>query len=80
MADDFNFFKWLGGIFTDALGRPEVKMMLGAPLVIVSVVYGIATRDWIGFGALSGFAVSMLITTAAGDAVIDKAQISQGGK
>lgn len=74
------FLKWLGGIFTDALGRPEVKMMLGVPLIIVAVVFGIITRDWVGFGALSGFAVSMLVTTAAGDAVIDKAQIAAGGK
>lgn len=66
-----NFLK---EIFTDAAGRPEVKMILAIPLLIVAVVYlcvvgvsGVAV-----FGALSGLAVSLMGLTTAGDAAIDK--------
>ena len=70
------FFK---EIFTDALNRPEVKMILGIPIAIAAVVYGLVARDWIGFAALSGFAASLIFATTAGDAAIDKAQIAAGG-
>jgi hypothetical protein len=72
------FFAWLGGIFTDALGRPEVKMMLGVPLAVTAVAYGMGSRDWIGFGALAGVALTLMGITAGGDAVIDRAQIAAG--
>lgn len=63
------FFKQ---IFTDAKGRPEIKMIFGIPLFIGAVVYGILVRDWVGFGALMGTALGLMGLTAAGDAVIDK--------
>lgn len=63
------FFKQ---IFTDALGRPEIKMILGVPMFIGAIAYGIVARDWIGFGALIGTALGLMGLTTLGDAVIDK--------
>lgn len=60
-------------IFTDAKGRPEVKMILGVPLFLAAVVHLIATRDLAVFGALMGTALTLMGITAAGDAAIDKA-------
>lgn len=65
------FFK---EIFTDAAGRPEVKMILGVPMAIGAIVYGIVSRDWVGFGALIGTALGLMGLTTLGDAVIDKVQ------
>lgn len=62
-------------IFTDAAGRPEIKMILGVPLFLAAVVYGMASRDWAGFGALMGPALGLLGLTTLGDAAIDR-----GGK
>ena len=59
-------------IFTDAAGRIEIKMILGVPMFIAAVVYGIIARDWVGFGALMGSALGLMGITAAGDAAIDK--------
>lgn len=59
-------------IFTDAAGRPEIKMILGVPLFIGAIVYGIIERDWVGFGALIGTALGLMGLTTLGDAVIDK--------
>lgn len=67
------FLKWLGGIFTDALGRPEVKMILGIPCFILGIGYVIATRDLAVAGFISGNAVTLMGLTAYGDAQIDKA-------
>jgi hypothetical protein len=61
-------------IFTDSKGRTEVKMILGVPLLIAAVVYGMASQDWIGFGALSATALGLAGLTTAGDAAIDKAK------
>jgi uncharacterized membrane protein len=63
------FFK---EIFTDAAGRPEIKMILGVPMAIGAIVYGIVSRDWVGFGALIGTALGLMGLTTLGDAVIDK--------
>jgi len=60
-------------IFTDAAGRIEIKMILGVPMFVAAVVYGIIARDWVGFGALMGSALGLMGITAAGDAAIDKA-------
>jgi uncharacterized membrane protein len=65
------FFK---EIFTDAAGRPEIKMILGVPMAIGAIVYGIVSRDWVGFGALIGTALGLMGLTTLGDAVIDKVQ------
>lgn len=59
-------------IFTDAAGRPEVKMIIGIPLSVAAVIYGIISKDWTGFGAMAGFAASLFVATTAGDAAIDK--------
>ena len=64
-----DFFKQ---IFTDAAGRIEVKMILGVPMFIGAVVYGILARDWVGFTALMGTALGLMGLTAAGDAIIDR--------
>lgn len=58
-------------IFTDALGRPEVKMILGIPAFIVAVVYGAIVRDWIGYAAIMGTALTLIGFVTAGDAAID---------
>lgn len=63
------FFK---EIFTDAAGRPEIKMIMGIPMFIGAIVYGIVSRDWVGFGALIGTALGLMGLTTLGDAVIDK--------
>jgi hypothetical protein len=59
-------------IFTDAAGRIEIKMILGVPMFVAAVVYGIIAKDWVGFGALMGSALGLMGITAAGDAAIDK--------
>lgn len=59
-------------VFTDAKGRPEIKMILGVPLLVGAVVYGVASRDWAGFGALSGVALSLVMATTAADSRIDR--------
>ena len=69
--------KFLKEINTDALGRIEIKNVLGVPIIIVSVVYGIASKDWVGFTALFTGGVSLLFGTAVTDAKIDKAQLSK---
>lgn len=62
----------LAHLVTDAKMRPEVKLVLGIPILVAAVIYGIASRDWFGFGALSGVALVLLGITAAADAQIDK--------
>ena len=62
----------LAHLVTDAKMRPEVKLVLGIPIMVAAVIYGIASRDWVGFGALSGVALVLLGITAAADAQIDK--------
>mgnify|MGYP000949876716 CR=1 FL=1 len=62
----------LAHLVTDAKMRPEVKLVLGIPILVAAVIYGIASRDWVGFGALSGVALVLLGITAAADAQIDK--------
>jgi hypothetical protein len=59
-------------IFTDAAGRPEIKMILGIPLFLVAMVYGIFSRDWAGFAAMMGPALGLVGLTTLGDAAIDK--------
>ena len=62
----------LSHLVTDAKMRPEIKLVLGIPILVAAVIYGIASRDWVGFGALSGVALVLLGITAAADAQIDK--------
>jgi hypothetical protein len=62
--------------FTDARGRPEIKMILGVPILIAAVVYGFKTGDWkSGFLALSGLGVTLVGGTAIADGFND----SRGG-
>jgi hypothetical protein len=68
-------------IFYDALGRLEPKMIIGVPLSVVAVCYGMLARDWVGFGAMFASALGLMGFTTAGDAAIDKAQIAaEAGK
>ena len=62
----------LSHLVTDAKMRPEIKLILGIPILMAAVVYGMVSRDWIGFGALSGVALLLFGITAAADAQIDK--------
>jgi hypothetical protein len=43
-------------------------------MAIGAIVYGIVSRDWVGFGALIGTALGLMGLTTLGDAVIDKVQ------
>ena len=61
-------------IFTDAAGRPEIKMILGVPLFIASVVEIFTLRDLAVFGVLMGTSLTLMGITAAGDAAIDKSK------
>lgn len=72
------FFVWLGGIFTDAKDRPEVKMMLGIPTFIAAIAYVIIKRDLAVAGFIAGNALTLMGFTAAADHKIDMAQIAQG--
>jgi uncharacterized membrane protein len=65
------FTDWIREIFTDALDRPEIKNILGVPIIIAAVVYGLVTRDWVGFGALFGAGSGLLVATTVADAKID---------
>jgi len=58
-------------IFTDALGRPEIKTILGVPIAIGAVIYGMISKDWAGFDKLAIFAGGLLGVTAVTDALID---------
>lgn len=58
-------------IFTDAKGRVEIKIILGVPIAIAAVIYGMISRDWAGFNSLSVFAGGLLGVTAIADALID---------
>jgi len=70
--------KFLIEVFTDANGRPEIKMILGVPIIIIAVFYGIFSSvimnspDWTGFGALSGLGLALIGTTAVADSLIDR--------
>ena len=66
--------------FTDALGRPEPKMMLGVLVLIVAVVYGIWKRDWEGFKCLAGTGLILVGATTVADAKIDHDSMGQSPK
>lgn len=64
-------------LITDAKSRPEIKVILGIPIILSGVIYGlykgiIGSPDWIGFAALSSLGLSLLGTTALTDSIIDK--------
>jgi len=59
-------------IFTDANGRPEIKMVLAVPLFFAAIVYVIITANLAVFGVLMGTALSLFGFATAGDAAIDK--------
>lgn len=69
---------FLTQIFTDAAGRPEIKMILGVLIIVVAVV-DLLARDSLGrFGALSGLGLTLVGVTAAADAAYDKASLASG--
>jgi hypothetical protein len=64
--------EFLKGLFTDAKGRPEIKIILGAPIIVAAVVYGFLSRDWGGFATVSAFGVGLLGGAAVADAALDR--------
>jgi len=72
-----NFLK---EIFTDAKGRPEIKMILGVPCAFVGLIIGILMllaripKDWTGFSIFMGVATGLIVTNAITDAQIDKGE------
>jgi hypothetical protein len=64
--------QFLKEIFTDANGRPEIKMVLAVPLFFAAIVYVIVTSNLAVFGVLMGTALSLFGFATAGDAAIDK--------
>jgi hypothetical protein len=62
---------FIRGLFTDALGRPELKAVLGFPIALGAALYGALSRDWEGFMALAGFSMALLGVTAYADAKND---------
>lgn len=68
------FFAWLGQVFTDALGRPEVKMVLGVPTFIAAIVYVFWTGNIPVAGFVAANALTLMGFTALADAAIDKAK------
>jgi hypothetical protein len=63
-------------VFTDAQGRPEIKNILGVPIIVIAVIYGIKSRDWVGFTALSGFGVGLLVGSTVADSLIDSSKLT----
>jgi hypothetical protein len=67
-------FEWFGDIFTDALGRPEVKMILGVPTFIAAIVYVFVTGNIPVAGFVAANALTLMGFTALADAAIDRAR------
>lgn len=64
-------------ICTDVKGRAEIKMILGVPIVILSVVYGIMTKDWEGFRYLFGAGILLMGVTAVTDTILDTSKTQE---
>ena len=71
--------KWFIEIFTDAMGRPEIKNIIAVPMIVTGSVLGAARllnlwsmtftfSDWLLF---MGFFGGMIVTTAVTDAIND---------
>ena len=58
--------------FTDAKGRPEIKMILGVPLIIFSVYYLIRYKDLNGAIYIGGLGTTLVGGTAITDSLLDK--------
>ena len=58
-------------MYTDSKNRPEAKMILGIPIIIISVIYGILTKDWDGFKCLFGGGCILIGVTAVTDTILD---------
>ena len=64
---------FLAQIFTDARGRPEIKMILGVPIIIIAVVFLLIEKlDLEKFGALSGLGALLIGATTVADGFIDR--------
>ena len=60
-------------IFTDAKNRPEIKMILGVPIIIIAVVFLLIGKlDLERFGALSGLGALLIGATTVADGFIDR--------
>lgn len=72
------FVDWLSEIFTDALGRPEIKIIIGVPALVAGLIVGLlmllgkVPSEWAGWSIYMAFASGLLVTTAVADAKIDK--------
>jgi len=69
--------KLITDIATDALGRYEIKVLLGVPTFVAGIVYAMVTRDLAVAGFVSGNGLVLLGVTALADAKID---MTKGGK
>ena len=60
-------------IFTDAKNRPEIKMILGVPIIIIAVIFLLIGKlDLEKFGALSGLGALLIGATTVADGFIDR--------
>lgn len=62
---------FIKALFTDALDRPEPKMVLGIPMVIATVVYVMISKELAIAGFLMGTALALIGVTAVADAKND---------
>ena len=74
------FLMFLVGLVTDVKNRPEIKVLLGVPIIIMGVWYGVImglknTPDWGGFLAITGLGTTLVFGAAVTDAIND----SKGG-
>jgi hypothetical protein len=71
------FIDWIREPFTDALGRPEIKNIIGIPVLIAGFVFAflgmlkVVPFDLGIWSTVMAFAVGLLVTTAVADAKID---------
>lgn len=66
---------FLLGLFTDALGRPEPKIVLGFPMLVAATVDLLITRDLAVFAALSALGATLMSGAAVADARIDSQNV-----
>jgi len=64
--------------FTDARGRPEIKMMLGVPLILFIVVYLLWKKDLQGSIYIGGLGTTLVGGTAICDSFNDSHPIPPG--
>jgi len=58
-------------MFTDALGRLEIKNVLGVIGFVGSFVYLFISHDGTGFGVAIGASIGLFVTTSVADSHLD---------